>query len=285
MEALRDLPADQRKTSDIILALNALATKLKIRTATKLLQAARGVIDGATGKLAAAALEGVTSKQLLAPAPRSTGKSASEGLGRIFQADLVDFSQNSNGKDGVNKYALMLVDVFSREVFSEPLPNKKPETVNKVFDQILDVPAGQQTKVTTDKGGEFSRLNEKAGVVHVTKAPSDPNGIAVLDRATQTVKKDISADLIDGEYQYWDDALEPVVDAYNGRPHGTTTVAPSEVENNGHAHFRLLQKNASNFAVNRSQTIARTAQVKEAGAFRAYEPNSRSFNPQWGKAF
>jgi hypothetical protein len=101
----------------------------------------------------------------------------------------------------------------------------------------------------------------------------------------QTVKKDISADLIDGDYQHWDDALPPVVDAYNDRPHGTTTVPPSQVENNGHAQFRLLQKNASNFAVNRSQTLARTAQVKEAGAFRAYEPNSRSFNPQWGKAF
>jgi hypothetical protein len=140
-------------------------------------------------------------------------------------------------------------------------------------------------KVSTDKGGEFSKLNENAGIAHATKAVSDPNGIAVLDRAMQTLKKDISSDLVDGEHKYWDDALEPVTDAYNNRPHSTTIVPPSEVENNGHAQFKLLQKNASNFAVNRSQTLARTAQVKEAGAFRAYEPNSRSFNPQWGKAF
>ena len=79
MEALQALAPDQRATSDIILALFKLATELKIRSAAKLLQAARGKSPGATGKLAAAALEGVT----LAPGPRSTGKSAAEDVGNF----------------------------------------------------------------------------------------------------------------------------------------------------------------------------------------------------------
>jgi hypothetical protein len=100
-----------------------------------------------------------------------------------------------------------------------------------------------------------------------------------------TIKKDISADLADGDYKYWDDALDPVVESYNNRPHSHTVVPPSQVENSKTAEFRLLQKNAAGFVINRSQTNARTTQLKEAGAFRAYEPTPRSFDPRYGKAF
>jgi hypothetical protein len=38
--------------------------------------------------------------------------------------------------------------------------------------------------------------------------------------------------------------------------------------------------------INRSQTVAKQTQLREAGAFRVSEPNARSFNPQWSdKAF
>ena len=73
MEALGQLDPEQKKT-DTIMQMFELAKKLRIRTAAKLLQASKGRIEGATGKLAKVALEGVTSRQILAPAPRSTGK-------------------------------------------------------------------------------------------------------------------------------------------------------------------------------------------------------------------
>ena len=83
MEGLQALDPAQRNTSDIIMALYKLAGDLRIRSAAKLLQAARGKIAGATGKLAAAALDGLTSRQTMAPGPRSTGKSAAEDMGRM----------------------------------------------------------------------------------------------------------------------------------------------------------------------------------------------------------
>ena len=139
MEALD--PA-QRNTSDIIMALFKLAGELRIRSATKLLQAARGKIAGATGKLAAAALEGVTSRQTMAPGARSTGKSAAEDMGRIFQSDLIDFSSNARSSDGKKKYALVVQDVFTREIITKAIDDKKPGTVNQAFKDIVDVPAG-----------------------------------------------------------------------------------------------------------------------------------------------
>ena len=114
MEALQALAPDQRATSESSLALFKLATELKIRSAAKLLQAARGKIPGATGKLAAAALGGVTSVQTMAPGPRSVGKSAAEDVGTFFQSDLIDFSHNARSSDGKKKYALVVQDVFTR---------------------------------------------------------------------------------------------------------------------------------------------------------------------------
>jgi hypothetical protein len=119
----------------------------------------------------------------------------------------------------------------------------------------------------------------------VAKQPNDKNAIAVVDRGIQTIKKDIAADIAD-EGGRWDQKIEDVTNSYNDRPHSQTIVPPGEVAENEVAQFKLLQKNAANFVVNRSQTIAKQSQIKEAGAFRVSEPNARSFNPQWSdKAF
>ena len=61
------------------LELQALAKELRIRSASKLLQAARGRVPGANLRLAQLALEGNVGKQVLAPAYKSTGKSATHG--------------------------------------------------------------------------------------------------------------------------------------------------------------------------------------------------------------
>ena len=104
MEALGLLDAEQKKTSDTIMQMFELAKRLKIRSAVKLLQVSKGKIPGASGIFAKAALEGVTSRQTMAPGARSTGKSAAEDMGKIFQSDLVDYSSNARSSDGKKKY-------------------------------------------------------------------------------------------------------------------------------------------------------------------------------------
>ena len=118
--------ADSYTTS--VTAMKALARKLLIRNPAKLLQAARGTIPGANLRLAKLALEDSVSKQVLAPAYKSTGKSAAEGPNERLQADLIDCSQNTrNTRD---KHGLILSDVHTREVRAIPLPNKRAETIN-----------------------------------------------------------------------------------------------------------------------------------------------------------
>ena len=132
-------------------------------------------------------------------------------------------------------------DVFSRKIDTEAIDDKKAATINEAFKKMVDTPVdGQAIKVTIDKGLEFSSLDELKGIVHSAKEPSDKNAIAVIDRSIQTIKKDISADIID-EGGRWNEKVDAVTFAYNDRPNSHTIVSPNEVETNGVAQFKLLQ--------------------------------------------
>ena len=98
----------------------------------------------------------------------------------------------------------------------------------------------------------------------------------------QTVKKDMAADIADGDAANWVEALGPAVEAHNERPDSTTYVAPSAVEETPVADFRILQDNARKFSFNRNAQQRKKVALQEAGAFRAPTKNTRSFEPQYG---
>jgi len=235
--------ADQYMT--IVDQLKELARELRIRNPAKIWQAARSKIPGATSRLASLALEDNTSKQILAPAYRSTGKSFATGPNEVLQSDLIDFSQNT--KNTKAKYALMIADVYTREIKAKTLLNKRPETVNAAMREL--VPALVQDKrdysITTDKGKEFSKLEEggiPAEAVHREKKAT--NDIAVVDRQMQSLKQDLSSIIADGDARDWVGALPQAVDAHNKRPHSAVFGAPENVEAIPEQDFRVLQTNA-----------------------------------------
>ena len=101
----------------------------------------RGVAKRLTLSVSAAeareALSTNVAKQLLAPAvPHAQGKSAAEGLGSRYQADLIDFNLNTKHGPGQHKYALVLTDVFSRETWAKPMPTKDEAAVSSAFGEI-----------------------------------------------------------------------------------------------------------------------------------------------------
>ena len=208
--------ADQYEAT--VATLKAKARELRIRNPAKLLQAARSSVPGANLRLAQLALEDSASKQVLAPAYRSTGKSAAEGPNERLQADLIDMSQNTRTKE---RFALMINDVYTREVRVKTLTNKRPETVNAAMQELLPTLVEDTTNfaISTDAGREFSQLDQggiPAQAVH--RAKSGVNDIAVLDRAMQTVKQDSAAAVADGDAKNWVDALPLAISAHNRRP-------------------------------------------------------------------
>ena len=176
--------------------LGRLARDFNVRDPRKLFQIARREFPGRadlTSARARAALRSDVARQILAPKPRSLGKSAAEGPDKRLQADLIDMSQNTRG---ANKFGLVVTDVFSREVATKALPDKRAETVTRAAAEIIPelVEDGSNYAITTDLGNEFRGLEAAlpGGTVHRQKDPSDRNATAVVDRAIQTLKKDLA---------------------------------------------------------------------------------------------
>ena len=81
-----------------------------------------------------------------------------KGVDEIWAADLVEMQRFSDWNKGIN-YLLMVIDVFSKFGWIEPLKNKKGETVANAFEKIFK--CRQPRLLWTDKGKEFYNKNVK----------------------------------------------------------------------------------------------------------------------------
>ncbi|CAE7544301.1 unnamed protein product, partial [Symbiodinium microadriaticum] len=90
----------------------------------------------------------------------------------LWQADL-DFSQNTRG---ANTYGLVVTDVFTREVATKALPDKRAETVTRAAAEIIPELVEEEGDyvVTTDMGNEFRAL--EAALPGRRGAPKEGDG-------------------------------------------------------------------------------------------------------------
>ena len=232
---------------------------------------------------AAAAVRDDTAAQVLVPPQRPRGKSAAEGPSERFQIDLLDFAQNTRTERG-NKYALLLMDVYSREAYSEALPDKSANTVNHAARRGLNkLDADQSFAVTSDRGKEFARLDQVLPDEAVHRYKNAVQDISVLDRAAMTLKRDMAAASARRRTE-WDGELSRVVRAYNRRPHATLFGnAPNDVDNNEQVEWYVLQDNAQKIAHNERITRERMAKTRTTMTVRpAQSRGGRSWNYAYG---
>ena len=167
--------------------LKELAERYHLK-ADKLLRKARSLGIPVTPASARQAVALNTGQQVLKPPARSVGKTAAEGPGSRLQADLIDFSQNT---DAPHKYSLLIADVYTRMLYQKTLKSKDAETVADATEEIMhDVPGhGENATLLTDKGNEFKRVDGIHGLIHRERPIGDSNALAVVDRKMQQVKK------------------------------------------------------------------------------------------------
>ena len=83
----------------------------------------------------------------------------SNGIDEIWAADLVEMGKFSKWNKGI-KYLFMVIDVFSKFGWIEPLKDKRGETVAKAFGKIFN--AGRRPRfLWTDKGKEVYNKDVK----------------------------------------------------------------------------------------------------------------------------
>lgn len=148
-----------------------------------------------------------------------------------FDADLADM-KNISEKNDNTQYLLIVIDVFSRFLWVEPLQTKAGEDIVKAFTKIFT--RGQKPRrLRTDNGKEFTG-------VAVEKYFSDQNiehfisytqeiKAGYAERVIQTLKQKMWRMMRSQKSYRYIDNLQDLVFSYNSTKHSSIKMAPADV--------------------------------------------------------
>lgn len=109
-----------------------------------------------------------------------------------YMIDLLDVHQLRSANNNT-RFLLVCIDVYSRYLMVEPLPNKNQRTVLTAFKKIVDE-NGEPDIVQSDSGSEF--LNKEfqgylrsIGAEHWKAEPDDHTKQAVVERVNRTIRE------------------------------------------------------------------------------------------------
>ena len=92
-------------------------------------------------------------RQVFRPLPRSSGATGAEGYTVRWQLDLIEFrtAPSKVGRETF-KYIVVLIEVFSREVWAQPCKDKTPNAMQPVLRRMLASLPKKPEVISTDKG-------------------------------------------------------------------------------------------------------------------------------------
>ena len=214
------------------------------------------------------------------------GNFAAADIDDRWMADLADLTAQPSGEF---QYILVVINVFSKELWARPLTTKTPAVVTAAFREILqgkDPPSRLDTDVGSEFTGPFAQMMEEKDIFHVIKDPQDTNGLAPLDRAIQTLKQSMFRRVVGDKDADWAGNLQKTVEGYNSTIHSSLQGrAPEEVDDDKELQFALRRKNADIAVHNANMIHARDEKLVKMGGFRVKDPKrtfARSFQPRYG---
>ena len=116
------------------------------------------------------------------------------------------------------KYILVVVDVFSKHIFAEPLKDKTAKTVGNAFEKIFEEFKSPITKLETDQGKEFvgnRDLFKKRKIIFKTKHLI--NKASFAEGSIRLLKRKLYMMMRAQLSKNWPTYLPLVVDSLNAR--------------------------------------------------------------------
>ena len=231
----------------------------------------------------------------LMPPNLKQGKVAAADINDRWMADLIDLTAQPSIEEGKSssstpyQYILVVLNVFSKQLWARALRTKTAAVVTEAFKEILD---GEQppSRLNTDSGSEFTgpfaQLLEEKDIWHSVKDAQDKNALAPIDRVIGTLKRSIFRRVVADEDPDWASNLQKTVDGYNQTVHSALQGrAPEEVPDEKELQFALRRFNSESMVHNANIIHARDERLVKQGAFRVQDPNrpfARSYQPRYG---
>lgn len=166
------------------------------------------------------------------PAPRRRAPMVTQMTSRPFQRIAVDITEMPVSANG-NRYAIVIMDYFSKFVRVYPTKRQDAETVTTaLLDWVYDM--GVPDKIHSDQGGQFEselfqQMCRRLGIQKTRTTPYHPESDGMVERFMRTLK-DMVAKYVDPQGMTWDVDIKAYTMAYNSSVHSVT----------GHSPFFLL---------------------------------------------
>ena len=166
-----------------------------------------------------------------------------KGVDEIWAADLVDMQRFSDWNKGIN-YLLMVIDVFSKFGWIEPLKNKKGETVANAFKKIFK--SGRQPRLLwTDKGKEFynKNVNQLLSRKNIKLySTENEEKSSVVERFNRTIKQNMWKMFSANNNTIYADKIGELLKNYNNSWHRSVQMSPitaSDITNTHQVYIRM----------------------------------------------
>ena len=206
-----------------------------------------------------------------------------------WMADLADLSAQPSGGESPYQYILVVLNVFSKQLWARALRSRTAAAVTDAFKEILQ---GQRPpcRLDTDAGNEFTgvfqTLMEEKDIFHVVKDKQDLNSLAPLDSLVGNLKRAIFRRIVADEDSDWAASLQKTVDGYNATPHSALQGrSPEEAPDDQELQFALRRFNSEAQVHNANVIHARDDKLKKLGAFRVQDGKrtfARSYQARYG---
>ena len=147
---------------------------------------------------------------------------------RPFDRIALDITEMRLSSDG-NKYALVVMDYFSKYVRIYPMKNQRAETVTAcLMDWVYEL--GVPVRLHSDQGPQFEsavfqEMCKRLGIHKTRTTPYHPQSDGMVERFNRTLK-DMVAKYIDSQGLTWDREVKAYAMAYNSAVHDTTGYSP-----------------------------------------------------------
>lgn len=160
------------------------------------------------------------------------------GLDYMWDVDLADVSNISEYNDG-NKYFLVLIDVFSRYLWLQPVKSKNARDIKGCFQEVFRETNRRPDRLRTDKGKEFVNKQVKDYLksldikAFTTKNETKAN---YAERVIRTIKTLLYRYFHQNQTYRYVDIIQDLVENYNNRPHSSLgKLTPAQVNKQNEA--------------------------------------------------
>ena len=181
--------------------------------------------------------------QLMIPrtSPKVQGHITSLAINELMQLDIFDMQRYKNDNkvgDITYPYMLVLIDVFSRYAYVEPLEDKTKEPVLETFKKLVDKVMAKQSpskvlkektksysihQILSDNEGSFQstifeKYLEDNNMVLTMNAKHDHRVLGIIDNLARRIKTILTKTFLFNKNKRWVDKIDHIINIYNKTP-------------------------------------------------------------------